>query len=40
MVSVHQWVSVSYRCSEYINGYGWPIDGVSTSMGMGGLWMV
>ena len=37
MVSVHQWVWVAYRCSEYINGYEWPIDVVSTSMGMGGL---
>ena len=27
---------VSYRWCEYINGYGWPIDGVSISMGMSG----
>ena len=37
MVRVHQWVWVAYRWCVYINGYGWPIDGVSTSMCMGGL---
>ena len=31
---------MAHRWCEYINGYGWPIDGVSTSMGMGGLYMV